>query len=510
MFRSLARNIFITGVAYSMVSLVGLLIAPFLIGLYGLSGYGQILLARMVLPSATFGFLDLGIGETATRAVAEATRSRDWQKAARTLTLLSAMALIVAGAVSVLVLAIAGSLPKWLAIAPSQHAGFTQVMILTAALEPLLFLSMVAEGVLKGFERFKRVRTCEVASALTYGGGAVVLGQLGFGPNWIAVALLTGLTLRFVMAGWSAVVVLRRKGVTFMRPCPDTRVEVFTWSKLMFFNKVLGTGQTQVAPALIGILIGPAAVGSFDAVVRLPRFAKSIFGLLSTTVLPLATGLKARADHESLRRLGNYGTLTALLITMPPLIFGMAYSRSIMHFWIGEKAIDFWGWQSAMFIVPILGTAIGFGGSILLADRTASQALLKLTSWQVGLQLATSLALLTLLDQWAFVLGQVLSVVLLFPFQLALMQRSLDLGSRLTRQFVALLLLCGVCAMTLRLLIPEPSAIAMTLMGLCFVIAISALAVPLVLTRSERLEFMAKLAAALRTRRASKSLGSEA
>lgn len=46
----------------------------------------------------------------------------------------------------------------------------------------------------------------------------------------------------------------------------------------MFATKILDTLQTQAASPLIGLLIGPAAVGALDAVVRLPHFAKLLLG----------------------------------------------------------------------------------------------------------------------------------------------------------------------------------------------------------------------------------------
>src|ERR1044072_6376714 len=103
----------------------------------------------------------------------------------------------------------------------------------------------------------------------------------------------------------------------------------------MLANRLLGAFQTQIASPLIGLLLGPAAVGAFDAVLRLPRFAKSLLSLLSTTVLPVSAGLKARADKGGLRRLGNYGILAALVISAPPTLFAMVYSRALLEYWIG-------------------------------------------------------------------------------------------------------------------------------------------------------------------------------
>lgn len=495
MFASLARNIVITGIAYSVISLVGLVLAPFLIAVYGLGGYGQILLARLFLPSASFAFLDLGIAETVTRVVAAARHDRKWDEAGRALSLLTVMALAVSAATALFMVATAWAMPGWLSIAPDQSAGFTRVMLVTAGMQPFLFLSLLLEGTVKGFERFKQLRLCEVMSALVYGGLALAAGLGGWGPNWVAVGLLAGLFVRFLIVALFAILLLRGAGVRARRWTHGTRAEVFGWSKVMLTNKILGTIQSQIASPLIGLLLGPAAVGAFDAVVRLPRFAKSIFSLLSTTVLPLSAGLKARDDAAGLRRLGRYGILAALAISLPPLLFATAYSRSLMEHWIGAVASGFWAWQSAMFLVAALNVALSFGGSILLADRAASAALNRLAMWQVGAQLILSLALVPAFAQWAFVIGQAVAVAAVFPFQFAAIRRALDLGDRLLGQFLLLAGFAGLAALGLRLLVPAPSLPALIALAIGFGLAIWGVMPWLLLARDERDQLFARLRA---------------
>jgi len=78
MFAPLLRNVAISGVAYAIVSGVGLFLAPLLIATYGLAGHGQILVARMFLPSGFFALFDVGVSETATRKVANARSTLRW------------------------------------------------------------------------------------------------------------------------------------------------------------------------------------------------------------------------------------------------------------------------------------------------------------------------------------------------------------------------------------------------------------------------------------------------
>jgi len=493
MFAALARNVVISGIAYSVISLVGLVLAPFLIGIYGLAGYGQILLARLFMPSASFAFLDLGMADAVTRAVASARHDGKWDEAASAVTLLTLMALTVSAFFAMLMVATAWAMPGWMAISPDQQPGFTRVMLVTAALQPALFLSLVFEGTLKGFEQFKRLRSCEVASALIYGGLALVCGLERWGPNWVAVSLLVGLSVRFAMVATFALAALRAAGVRPRGWSPAIRAGVFRWSRLMLANRILGAFQTQIASPLIGLLLGPAAVGAFDAVVRLPRFVKSLLSLLSTTVLPVSAGLKARADKASLKRLGNYGILAALVISAPPTLFAMAYSKSLLDYWIGAVTTGFWGWQSAMFVVTLLNVVLSFGGGILLADVVASTRLNRLAFWQVVVQLVLSLALLPWFAQWTFVIGQVGAAAIIFPLQFAAIRDALGLGDRILRQFLLLTAATGLAALGLRLLVPDPSLPVLIVLAGLFVAATWAALPWLLLSRDEREQLRIRL-----------------
>lgn len=116
----------------------------------------------------------------------------------------------------------------------------------------------------------------------------------------------------------------------------------------------------------------------------------------------------------------------------------MPYSEALMHYRIGDQVISFWGWQSAMFLVSILSVAVSFGGAGLLADRRTAIALNRLTHWDVSVQILLSIALVGLLDQWSFVLGQLILAVLFFPFKLELIRRSLAMDHSLPLQFAVI------------------------------------------------------------------------
>ena len=427
MFRGLLRNVAISALAYSAVSGVALLLAPLLIATYGLAGFGQIVIARLFVPNAALGILDFGTGEIATQVVARARREENWANCLNVLHLLGVVA-IGTGLVSGLaVAALSPFLPQWMSVAPSRQAGLTWVLLITAFVLPLLFLSLVLEGILKGFESFKALRTCEVMAAIGYGSLAVACVATGRGVDAVCYALLLSLLARFGLAAWLALRLLPKGARPSSRWSwsKETRGFVFGWTRTMAYNKTLGALQTQAAPPLIGFMFGPAAVGAVDALSRLPRFAKSVLSLLNSTVLPVAARLEGSSEHNDMTRLGRVGMLLIAIASVPPLAAAMFFSEPLTRLWLGRELASHWIWQSILFLVPLTNTLVGYGGAILLVRRHATSAMNRIVTAQVMIQLAGGLAFTFWLGAWGFILGQAIAVTLTFFFQMGLIGREL-------------------------------------------------------------------------------------
>lgn len=463
MFAALARNVALTGITYIIVSLVGLLLAPVLIAAYGVAGYGQIILARIFLPSAAFGFLDLGVGENATRLVATARAKGNWLAAGQGIAVLCVISLATSIVAACAIALTAGHISDWLSIPSAQQNGFASVLRITAALLPFLFLSLIAEGIIKGFENFGQLRSCEVASALTFGGATLMLVDGGYDANAICLAFLWGVTLRAAMATFFAFGICRANSLRLAQYDRSVRQDIFAWSRTMLSNKILGVVQTQMASPLLGVLVGPAAVGLFDAIVRIPRFAKSIFALTSSTVVPLAARLQAGDEAGAVSKLGLVGTLTAFVLFAPVTVMAMAFGEPIIHHWLGRAIEPYWYWLSLMLFVPLLSVSTSFGGSMLLANHAAVKRLNRLATIQIILQIGVSLALLSFVSPWSFVIGQVASMFVIYPFQINLIRRELAIGSGLFRWLSIIFVSSLGVAFLCRASVPEPGLIDLVL-----------------------------------------------
>lgn len=441
MLKPLVRNTLFTGVAHLAVGLIGFVIVPFLVRAYDLAGFGLIVLARVVLPTGPLSILDFGVSETTTQAVARARTDGSWARASGQSTLLLWTALGVGGLIGA-VLVIGGPWAhRVVDIDPAQRACFSRVIQATGWASPLLFAGLVVEGMTKGFERYDLLRFLEVLSALAFAVAAWVLIRDHRAWDTVALAFLFSQVGRGLVLLFSMVPLLRSTPLRLARWDRTMFDEVRHRSVLMFQSRVLGVIQFQSPPLLIGALVGPAGVGVYDILVRLPRFAKSVLSLLISALLPVSARLEAGKDHDKLKELGRAGFWLMPALAFPPLLTGVVFAPEFLREWVGPKMVPLWPWFALMFLVPLLNILLSYGQTLMQVRLPFLRANNRLLVAQVILQLVLSLGLVPLLKERSFILGQVVAMVAVFPLVFRLLIREQGLPGRSVSIRIARLLL---------------------------------------------------------------------
>jgi O-antigen/teichoic acid export membrane protein len=466
MLRSIFHNIAISAGAFLAVSIVGLLLVPILIGAYGIVGFGTIVLARLFLPTAAMGVLDFGFGETATQAIARARSDGDWARGCRLLRMSALVAACIGAVAGLALLVFSPSLPAWLRVAPNEQQSMQLVLQVTAALLPLQFISLVLEGIIKGFERFSVLRSIEVVAALSYAALVLVVVHSDGSVYMACYAFMVSLLIRSTIASIFATVALRPHWKWMRGTTLEEQGWFFTMTRNMAVNKVLGASQTQLAPLLIGLFFGPAGAGTYEALSRLPRAIKSVLGLLSTTVLPVAARLESAADTRGMQRLGQAGILIVGVVAMPPVLAAMVFSKPLLYLWIGSELADLWAWQALMFLIPAMTVLLSFGGTALLVRSRVTSIMNRWTALQVFVQFLFAVVAAKWLSERAFILGQVLAVAMTFVPQLRLVCSELGVSRAVLQRLLNVIVALVVQACLVWFIVPFITTWTLLVLGM--------------------------------------------
>lgn len=455
MLRKLLADTAITAGAFLVASAIGLLLVPVLIGAYGVAGFGLIVLARVLLPAGAMGIVDFGIGEIATQAVATARTSGDWNTARARLRLLVWMTAALVAVVGVGTFLLAGPAGGWFKVPADMRDAFTDLIRATAITLPVLFAGLLAEGVIRGFQKFSILRSVEVGLSLAYA-AAVLLGvwlDRGYTfPAYAFLAMQLARSVTFVVVAWR----LLPHGP---RAHADTAaIQGYVWerARLLFTARILGTLQHQAPTLLIGLLVGPAAVGIYDTIVRLPKFAKSALAVMGSTLLPAAMRLDAAGDHGRLQTIAGFTISVLPALIFPPIAAMAAFSGDVLNVWLGPEFVRYAPWLAAFLAIPALNTIVSFQSSTLLNRPEYLRGSNRIAIVQTALQLALSLALARWMAQDAFILGQVVATACVFVAHIRLGHACLRPPRQLSARFFAFVVLTALAVAAFIAVAPEP------------------------------------------------------
>jgi O-antigen/teichoic acid export membrane protein len=412
--RRFVQNTAISAVAYALAGVLGLFAVGLIAKSYGLAVLGLIVLVRSFLPTGFLALFDLGVSETTTQAIARG-RVGDWGIASEKVSLLTVIAAAMGLVSGVALWIAAATLAAIFKVAPDQAAAFVAVLKVTALVLPIAFLGLVAEGALKGFEQYGWLRLTEVGSNVLYVAAVYALTWRGAPFEWIAYSYLAVAVAKYlVLVG----VACRAAYPTSLRRCPWTAVsrqDVLHRCWLMLNNRITGTLQQPLVPLAIGALYGPAAVGIYDLITRLPRFLKTTMGPLYSAILPISTHIDEATDTRRLQMLGRNGLVLPGAVIVPVLIVASLFSEEILKVWVGPQHADQWPWLALSMLTPAITVMLGAGQTALMVRADFLRFNTQLLYLQVGLQyLVTGLGLFWLRER-AFILGWVVSYVVFAP-----------------------------------------------------------------------------------------------
>jgi O-antigen/teichoic acid export membrane protein len=429
MIKSLMRNMLISALAFFTISVVGLLLVPILISTYGIHGFGLISIARLFLPLAALAILDIGFGEIATHSVATARVDSDWKRCSRILLINIVSAVMIGLVAGILLWVLTPHIGVWMKVPSADWVTLSSVLYLTAVLLPIFFSSLVFEGVLKGYENFAMQRLSELISTLTYAAMVILVAHLELGLEWVCYSFLLSLLIRFSFATMIAIHHLKRNGVSISLWMKEDSWWFGGRAKVMSQNKILGAIQSSAPSLLIGTLIGPSGLGLYEALSRMPKFAKSVFGLLNSTIQPVAVRLESMVDDKNISRLGRLGLQLMATIIASFLGALVSMSEPILRLWLGASVAPYWKWQAVYFIVPALSSLVGLGGSALLARKHAIEKMNRIGALYLSLVLLVGIVAIDALQERAFIAAQVIAIIVTFPIQMNLIRREMNIDT---------------------------------------------------------------------------------
>lgn len=315
-------------------SVVGILLAPFLLNELGQSAYGIWTLTGSLL--AYSSLLSLGLNSAVNRwlpmYLVERNQEGIDQVVSTTIVTYAIGAVLLLVATAVLTV----GFPTWFSVPPE----LVDASRITVGLVGLGFVALVVlnvfGAVLSGLQRYDVIAAVDVVADVAR--VACVVGAVLGGFGLAAVALVTALVTA-IRASFKA-----RLAIQAM---PELRIRLSnaSWQKFreMFgysVNSLLYSSgqiiQRQAALLVVGLLLTAGAAAEY----AVPLLVVSTVGQLvlrgSAAMKPAATHLDATRRSEDVIRLYLSGTKYALLLVLPITAFLAVYGEELLRLWLRQ------------------------------------------------------------------------------------------------------------------------------------------------------------------------------
>jgi len=414
MFRTLVANTAILSSGQIIVGLFGLLTVPVLIKGFGLYEYGLILLARLFLPNSFMAILDLGAIENTSQAVARAREGRDKTTTQKELGLLLYMLILIGIICAGVIYGLTPFIVDWLNVDAGYRPDFSTAIIVTVLSLPLLYPLQMAEGVLRGLEKYAIIKIMDVLTAVLFLLGSIIC--VAYKTSYITVVYVYLLifTLKFLVLSLR-VITIRDSYVPLLTALSwSNSKDIVARIKLMTGNRVLGIVINHLPVVAISAFLSPVSVSIYETLNRIPRFLKAFSALASSAVYSLSARLYQQNDEKTFELLSRMGMRAIAMLAFPFFTGCAVFAREILHFWIGGEIVEYWPLLSILLIVPLVSSLQFFISQSNLVKKEFIELLNKIALLQAVVFWILVFVLFSQYQIGSFIYANVASVLVAF------------------------------------------------------------------------------------------------
>ncbi|EGG93071.1 hypothetical protein IMCC1989_1766 [gamma proteobacterium IMCC1989] len=431
MLKSLVRNTTFNLIAFGIAGVLGLLIASLTVKEYGLYFYGIIVFSRNFIPHGFLGLFDLGIPDSATRLIANSIAEKNQQ---HTNQYTSAVIILGAaiGLISFALLSITSNLlsPILLSLErPEEVLQFGHIIFWSGVASLILIPSLFTEGVLKGMNQFPAIRIGEIFSNVLFFILVLTIIWEKLEYYYIVYAFLTCHIVRAIINFSWLFTLYKRNTWSYSFISPLCRSSLYQSCKLLFKMKLVSSLASFLPPIIIGQVIGPAGIGAYDILMRIPRLIKSVVGVTTQAIVPSAAVLNVKNNDKRLGKLGTTGTYLILITIIPIITFAILASDMILGYWLGTDHSDMGTWFKISLIWPIFIATYQVTSTVLIVKTSALKALNKVNIAQVSTMLILALSLIDTWEEKSFIIAYLAAEVIFIPYRVYMYCKYVNLNT---------------------------------------------------------------------------------
>jgi len=332
-----AKNAVANWLSLITSSIVGFLLAPFVLHRLGDSAYGLYYL--IISATSYYGLLSLGVRSSVVRYVANFKATGNEEDLCRVVNTCFFSYLVLGSLVFGLTLLGSAYVDAFFKISPSFLRDAQLLFIISGTALAINFPLSVFSGILEGLQKFYLMSPFEIFCTLLRAGLVVFFLDRGLGL--LTVALITCGINMVLYNVFCIIVVMRIQKLHWGLRFIDRRTFrlVAHYSLNSFVVTLSGMLRGGAENIVTGIFISPAAITFYSIGEKLSEYIGRIVRNLAFIFIPMASHLHATNDETRMRKLFVEGNRICTFISFPFAALLIIMGKPIISLWMGPQYV---------------------------------------------------------------------------------------------------------------------------------------------------------------------------
>ncbi len=316
--------------------ILAIFLTPYIVHRLGIERYG--IMAMLGAITGYTGLLDVGVGSSFGRFIAEFRASKEYDKIGEVIGVGVVFYGIIGVFITTAIFFLSGTLIKIFSIPPYLYQDAYVVFMVGAVVFAVTNIFNVFSAVQVGLQRMDISNTIAIAASLVNAAGAVFVLESGYGLQGLMInaVIVCAITASAnLIAAYALIPDIIRCRMRFSR---QTFERLFNFGFRMQLVRIGGTITTQVDKILIASMLSIGLVTFFQLGLNIILFTASLSGLIVSALMPAFTQIVVE-EGEDFAAKAYLKSVKYVSFTVVPVFMFLIFSASgVMNFWMSHPS----------------------------------------------------------------------------------------------------------------------------------------------------------------------------
>jgi O-antigen/teichoic acid export membrane protein len=351
---TLAKNAAFNSGSFVFISLVALIITPFIVKNLTIEGYGIYILLTSVF--GYYGIFDLGLGQGLIKFVSEYQATKDYKRLNSAINSIFWTQFILGALMSILLVLFASEIVAVFHVSPVNYSITVIALKISAIGFFFSMLSATFSSVLIGLQRYDITSITDSTINFTLNILVLIISFLKYGLQGVVIVTVISSIISFIVYCIILHFKLPQYKIYFLLDFSILK-QFLAFSGNIFLSKLSSIFANYIVRFVVSFFLGPSAVTYYVIPSKLLGAYGGVLSSAANTLFPFTSNLAANGKNSDIKTLFLKASSLFVAFSLPISMFIAIFSKGILTLWMGRDFAE-----NSWMVLSILSISSTIGG----------------------------------------------------------------------------------------------------------------------------------------------------